>query len=143
MIVYILLLTGTNKAVLLVGCCFVAAGAYPAVTCSTYWILINHAGYTKRATAWAVAQIFIQCYSIISTQVYTDPPRFFKGHGTLLGLNALGVVGTLIVMRLMSQENKRRAAVEAEFAARGTVNPESEKDYEELCDYHPSFRYVL
>ncbi|KAJ5587978.1 major facilitator superfamily domain-containing protein [Penicillium hispanicum] len=140
---YIMLLTSTTKAVLIVGCSFVAAGAYPAVVLSSAWVLISHAGFTKRATAWAIAQIFIQCYSIISTQVYVDPPRFFEGHGTLLGLNALGVVGVVITMWMFSHENKRRDAVAAEFAARGELNPDSAKDYEELCDAHPDFRYTL
>lgn len=140
---YILLLTSTSQAVLVVGCCFVSAGAYPAVVLSSAWVLISHAGFTKRATSWAMAQIFIQCYSIISTQVYVDPPRFFEGHGTLLGLNALGVVAVLVTMWIFGRENKRRDAVAAEFAARGEVNPDSLKDYEELCDKHPDFRYTL
>ncbi|KAJ5610281.1 major facilitator superfamily domain-containing protein [Penicillium lagena] len=140
---YILLLTSTSQTVLVVGCCFVSAGAYPAVVLSSAWVLISHAGFTKRATSWAMAQIFIQCYSIISTQVYVDPPRFFEGHGTLLGLNALGVVAVLATMWIFDGENKRRDAVAAEFAARGEVNPDSLKDYEELCDQHPDFRYTL
>ncbi|OKL55471.1 hypothetical protein UA08_09207 [Talaromyces atroroseus] len=140
---YILLLSSTNKVVLIAGCCFVSAGAYPAVILSSAWVLISNAGYTKRATAWAIAQIFIQCYSIISTQVYTDPPRFFKGHGTLLGLNALGVVAVMITMWIFDRENKRRDIVAADFAARGEINPDSNRSYEDLCDKHPDFRYTL
>src|ERR1700733_8101688 len=80
---YIMLLADVRKPVLLLGCCFVAAGSYPAVVISASWLLCNHAGYTKKSTAWAVVQIFIQCYSIISTQIYTKPPRFIKGHAIL------------------------------------------------------------
>jgi hypothetical protein len=121
----------------------VSAGAYPAVILSSAWVLISHAGYTKRATAWAIAQVFIQCYSIISTQVYTDAPRFFKGHGTLLGLNALGVIAVIITMWIFDRKNKHRDAIAAEFAARGETNPESHRRYEDLCDEHPDFRYTL
>ncbi|KAJ5081504.1 major facilitator superfamily domain-containing protein [Penicillium alfredii] len=127
---YIMLLTSTNSVVLMAGCCFVSAGAFPAAVLGSAWVMISHAGFTKQAAAWAISQIFIQCYSIISTQVYTDPPRFFKGHGTLLGLNALGTVAVLITMWLFKRENRRRDAVATEFAARGETNPESVKDYE-------------
>lgn len=89
-----------------------------------------------------MSQIFIQCYSIISTQIYDKPPRFFKGHGTLLGLNAVGVVAAVINYRLMKTENARRDRVAQDYVDQGLENPDLEKSYEELCDRHPLFRYT-
>jgi MFS family permease len=140
---YIMLIASVRKPVLIIGCCFVAAGSYPAVVISVSWLLSNHAGYTKKSTAWAVTQVFIQCYSIISTQIYTNPPRFIKGHSILLALNALGVVAGSIKYYVMKRENKRRDQVAQALLDEGRVDPASEQSLEELCDYHPDFRYVL
>jgi MFS family permease len=140
---FIIIMASTTKTVLLVGCCFIAAGSYPALIVAISWQMSSHAGYTKRSTAWAVSQIFIQCYSIISTQIYDEPPRFFKGHGTLLGLNAVGVVAALINYRLMKAENARRDRVAQEYLDQGLEDPDVAKSYEELCDRHPLFRYSL
>lgn len=140
---FIILLTCLDKAALLVGCCFVAAGSYPALVIAVSWIMNSHAGYTKRSTAWAVGQVFIQCYSIISTQVYTDAPRYFKGHGVLLGLNAVGIVAAVLMMLMMKRENAKRDKVAQEYARQGLEDPQNGKSYEELCDGHPRFRYAL
>ena len=140
---FIMIMSSLEKSVLLVGCCFVAAGSYPGLIIAASWQLSTHAGYTKRSTAWAISQIFIQCYSIISTQVYTNPPRFFKGHGTLLGLNAVGVVAGLVNYMLMKRENARRDRVALEFERNGQEDPDNHKSYEEICDRHPQFRYAL
>jgi MFS family permease len=140
---FILVIATTQKAVLLAGCCLVAIGSYPGVVLGASYIILNQAGYTKRSTAWAMAQVFMQCYSIISTQVYIHPPRYFLGHGVLIGLNAVGVAALLVVYRIMARENKRSDELAAQCAAEGSALPGAEKSLEELCDYHPSFRYVL
>ena len=139
----ILLLATTNRSALLAGCCLVAAGSYPGVVLSANFLLLNQAGYSKKASAWMIAQVFCQCWSIVSTQVYSDPPRFFKGHGTLVGLNVVGVVAVVIKYWIIKRENARRDAVAARYAAEGCAVPDSEKSLEDLCDYHPSWRYVL
>ncbi|KAF2173687.1 hypothetical protein M409DRAFT_61982 [Zasmidium cellare ATCC 36951] len=140
---YIILLCTTKRAACLFACCLVAIGSYPGVVLGASFLLLNQAGYTKRATAWAVTQIFIQCYSIIATQVYTSPPRYLKGHGVLVGLNFVAVVAIAIKSILMKRSNAQRDAADQRFQEEGTADPEMVKSLEELCDYHPSFRYVL
>ena len=140
---FVILLASSNPTVLIVGCCFVATGAYPGVVLAANLTVVNHAGYTKRSTAWAVAQVFIQCYSIISTQIYVRPPHFYMGHGVLLGLNAVGFVALVIMYAMMKRSNQKRDAIAASYAVEGRAVPDSGKSYEELCDYHPLFRYSL
>lgn len=139
---FVMIMASTGQVLHLTGCCFVAAGSYPALIVAISWQMSSHAGYTKRSTAWAISQVFIQCYSIISTQIYDNPPRYFKGHGTLLGLNAVGVVAAVINYWLMKRENARRDLVAQEFEANGMEDPDLTKSYEELCDRHPLFRYA-
>lgn len=140
---FVVVLATTNKVALLVGCSLIAAGCYPAIVVCATWLLSNHAGYTKRCTAWAVAQVFTQCYSIIATQIYDKPPRFFKGHGVLLGFNVLGVTSAAICYFMMKRENTKRDQAARELSARGEQHPDNGKTFEELCDYHPQFRYKL
>jgi MFS family permease len=140
---FVIVIATTNKAALVAGCCFVAAGCYPAIVIASVWLMNNNAGYTKRSTAWATTQVFIQCYSIISTQIYDNPPRYFKGHGVLLAFNVLGVVAAVINYFLMKRENAKRNHIAEEYAARGEEHPDLDKTFEEVCDYHPSFRYKL
>lgn len=92
---YIVLMTTTNRVALMVGACLVTSGLYPTVILTGAWILINHGGYTKRSTAWAMAQIAAQSCGIIGTQVYRRPPRFLTGHGVLLGFLVMAMCATV------------------------------------------------
>ena len=53
---FIILLSTTNTVALVVGACFVSAGAYPQLVVSIAWSLTFHGGYTKRALSiWIVS----------------------------------------------------------------------------------------
>ena len=140
---FIILLSTTNKVAQLAGCCFVTTGAYPGLAIAAAWMLSFHGGFTKRATAIWVCQIFVQAYSIISTQVYRDPPRFFLGHGLALGLYVLAIACTMILLVMLTRANKAKDLIRAECEAIGESVPAMEIDFEELCDFHPSYRYPL
>lgn len=140
---YVILIATTNPVALIAGTCFVAAGLYPSVILTVSWITINHGGYTKRATAFAMAQITSQGLSIMGTQIYRNPPRYIAGHGTLLGFFCLALCAITCNFLWMRRENRKRDALAQEFVAAGTKNPDSEKKTDELFDYHPDFRYIL
>lgn len=140
---FVLLLATTNTVALMAGACFVASGAYAGVILGATWNIVNQGGYTKRAVSAAGVQIFIQCYSIISTQIYKKPPRFFLGHGVLLGLVSVGLLAAVTNLLIIKKRNRDRDARAADFGQRGEVDPDMAKSYEELCDYHPGYRYVM
>lgn len=140
---FIVLLATTNKIALMAGACLVAAGAYGCLVVSVSWVMTMQGGYTKRATAVWICQIFIQCYSIIATQVYRSPPRFFLGHGIALGLYALGLVSTFVLLVIVKKANASREARRRELESRGEIDPDAEKTFEDLGDFHPAFRYSL
>jgi hypothetical protein len=137
----IILLAATSAVARLAACCFVAAGAYPGVSIGAAWMMNMQGGYTKRATANWIAQMFIQCWSILGTEVYTKPPRFFKGHGVLLGIYFVGFVSTIILYFWLKKMNRERDAAAEQRKLNG--EPEPEGTYEELYDYHPNWRYIL
>lgn len=139
---FIILICTTNPVVGIVGSCFVAAGAYPAVTVSIAWVLTIHGGYTKRATAVWGFQLIVQTYSIVSTQVYRNPPRFFLGHGLSLGLYAVGVVSAALLLMIVKHANAARDAKKADFERRGEFDVQMQMTFEELGDSHPAWRYI-
>jgi hypothetical protein len=140
---YIILLAMTNPVALIAGTCFVAAGPYPSVILTVSWITINHGGYTKRSTAWAMAQLTSQGLSIMGTQIYRNPPRYFAGHGVVLAFFCLALCSVICNFLWMGRENRKRDEAARLFMTAGTKNPECEKGIAELFDYHPDFRYVL
>ncbi|KAH8820252.1 major facilitator superfamily domain-containing protein [Xylogone sp. PMI_703] len=140
---FILLMATTNKVALIAGTCLVASGLYPSIILTVSWITINHGGYTKRSTAFAMAQITGQGLSIIGTQVYRDPPRYLAGHGTLLGFFSLALCAIVCNWFWMRRENRKRDDRAEEYRMTGTKDEQAEKSVDELLDYHPNFRYIL
>ena len=140
---FIILMITTNKVALIAGTCFVTSGLYPGIILTVSWITINHGGYTKRSTAWAMAQITGQGLSIIGTQVYRHPPRYLAGHGTLLAFFSLALCAIVCYYLWMRRENRKRDDRTAELLRTGTKDELAEKSADELLDFHPEFRYIL
>ena len=77
-----MLLSVNSSAVKIVAVCFITGGMYPAVVLFLTWLTINSGGFTKRATTWAMAEVFAQLFSIMGAHLYEDgAPRFgyYKG----------------------------------------------------------------
>lgn len=138
----VIILAQTNPTVGIVASSLVTASVYPGVIITIGWIASSNAGYTKRATATWMGQILTQAFSIMTSKIYDKPPRFFKGHGVLLGFGVLAFLSILVVTYLMRRHNKKQDDLSAEWEARGEVNPDQSKSIEELCDDHPSYRYL-
>lgn len=139
----ILLMATTHRVSLIVGTCLVASGTYSQTILGATWVMTTYGGYTKRSTAWAMAQISIQCFSILGTKIYNTPPRFLKGHAILIGVQALGLASGLAKYWIMRRSNRRKDAEKLEYESRGEPVPGIERSLEELNDKHPAFRYVL
>lgn len=140
---FVILMATTNQVALVAGACFVLAGAYPGLVVCVAWNMTLHGGFTKRATAIWATQVFVQCESIIATQVYNNPPRFFKGHGVALGFYTLAAASVVILYVIATRANAARDRRARDFEARGEVDEDSLKTIEDLCDFHPSYRYAL
>ncbi|OCK99096.1 MFS general substrate transporter [Cenococcum geophilum 1.58] len=140
---YIILMATTNKVALIAGACLVTLGIFPGGILNVAWININHGGYTKRSTAWAMAQVTGNACGIVGTQVYRDPPRFLAGHGTLLGSLVLAIGATVTNYLWMKTANRKKEESVMKWRNEGRENPNRNKTYEELLDYHPDFKYIL
>lgn len=139
---FIVLLAQTNPAVGIFASSLVTLGVYPGVVIASGWIPSSNAGYTKRASATWITQILCQAFSVMVSKIYDKPPRFFKGHGVLLGLTVLTIGNLILLTYLMKRHNHKKDIIEAEWESRGETNPDESKSLEELCDDHPSYRYL-
>ena len=140
---YIILITATSIPVLVFATCLVISGIYPAIILTFSWANVNSCGYTKRATTWAVASGLAQCFSIISAQVYTDPPRFPKGHGVMLGFLGWSLANTVAVYIWMRWKNEKKDKITQQYLERGEIHPHTGRSLEDEGDAHIEFRYYL
>lgn len=140
---YVILLATRSVPVLVFATCLVTAGLYPSVILLASWININTAGFTKRGTTWAMAEIFGQCFSIMGTHVYTKPPRFIEGHAVVLGFLLVGLFSTSLLILTMRYLNKRKEVAVQQHLINGEPHPHAGRTFEDEGDSHLSFRYVL
>ena len=140
---YIVLLCEVSVAGKIVAVCIATSGLYTSVILLQAWIVANMAGYSKRATAWAMAEIFGQCFGIMASHIYTTPPRFIKGHAIVLGLLLFAAAMTVCLMWWMRRANLQKEAEVAEYESEGRVHPHRLKSLEDVQDLHIDFRYII
>ena len=140
---YIILIAVESVHVKIFATCLVASGVYPSVILLVSWLGINTGGYTKRATTWAGCEILAQCLSIAGTRIYTDPPRYVKGHSIMLGMMVISISVACANVYAFNRANKRKDRIEKDYLERGEVHPHSGKTLEDVQDDHISFRYIL
>ena len=140
---YVILIAVESVHARIFATCLVASGVYPSVILLVSWLGINTAGYTKRATTWAGCEILAQCLSIAGTHIYTDPPRYVKGHSIMLGMIVISLSAACANLSAFSRANKRKDLIEKEYLERGEVHPHHSKTLEDVQDDHISFRYIL
>lgn len=139
----VMLLCVTNKIALVAGACFVAGGAYPGLVIGIAFTIPTQGGYTKRATAVWITQVFVQLFSIMASQVYRSPPRFFLGHGVALGVYVLAILATVTLLGILSRANKAKELRRRGFEERGEVDSLAQKSIEDLGDFHPLYFYSM
>ena len=138
---YIMLLTAKTTVVKMVATCFVVGGIYPGVLLSTVWLGINTAGFTKRATTWAMAEIGAQIFSIVGTNVYkSSGSTYAKGHWVNVGFMIAGITAASSLLWWYNYANKKRDRALEEYETRGETHPHVGKSLEELYDLHINFR---
>ncbi|EHY61237.1 hypothetical protein HRR83_009578 [Exophiala dermatitidis] len=139
----IILISTTGKEIGMFGACLLVAGTYPSAVLQITWIQITFCGATKRAFSWGFAMVIAQGMSMAASQIYSKPPRYFAGHGTLLGFVTLAIICTYAARVLMIRANKKKDDEVLEYQNRGDEHPEGGKSFEEVCDNHINFRYKL
>ncbi|OQV00283.1 hypothetical protein CLAIMM_05801 [Cladophialophora immunda] len=139
----VILISTAGKEVGMLGACLLVAGTYPSSVLQIAWIQMNSCGNTKRAISWGFAMIVAQGMSMSGAQIYTRPPRYFEGHGILLGFVVLAMTCTIAARALMARANTRKDREVSDYERRGEGHPGVGLSFEETCDDHINFRYIL
>ncbi|KAF2166174.1 hypothetical protein M409DRAFT_55044 [Zasmidium cellare ATCC 36951] len=141
---YIVLLTDHTALAGMVAACLIISGTYTSIVLGVAWLGINNAGFTKRASTWALAEVFAQAFAIMGIQLYgKGSPRFITGHSTVLAFQVLAIIVAVAMMIAFRHLNRKRDRILEEYAARGEAHPHLERTLEEECDFHVNFRYTL
>ncbi|RXW21582.1 hypothetical protein EST38_g4281 [Candolleomyces aberdarensis] len=144
---FVMLISTHIAAVQYVGTFFAVCGIYPNVPMGVAWNGNNIGGSTKRAVGIAMHVGFGNLGGVIAGFVYrsTDAPRYFQGHGLLIGTVTMSFFLCLFMHIHLKRENDRR---EAEMKARGLTSldqytEEMKTAEREKGDDASFFRYTI
>ncbi|KAH8176472.1 major facilitator superfamily protein [Sarocladium implicatum] len=135
------MIVGSDQAGVQYAGTFVAAlGIYPAVALTTTWIANNVEGVYKRGILMGMVIGWGNLNGVVSSNVYRDPPRFYAGHGVVIGYLTFGLLGgSILFYTLMRRENKARMAGERDHLIEG----KTQEEIAELLDGRPDYMYTL
>ena len=92
-----------------------------------------------RAGTFALMQTVGQSLAIGGTEIYSDPPHYYRGNGFALGACVVGIIATIgLLFHLRAKNTYKLQNQNTEDAARARA-----LGIEEVWDDHPDFFYVL
>ncbi|KAG8703948.1 hypothetical protein FRC08_002539 [Ceratobasidium sp. 394] len=135
-------LVHTDKNVLYGSLFSQIVGVYASAPTLSAWMTNDVQPYYRRATAIALAFVTCNIGGIVSTWIFTDPPRYTVATRLNLAF-AVGVcVFAAIVDLYLIDQNRQKANVLAspDYGKNGEDSLEEQK---RLGDKHPKFKYIL
>ncbi|KAJ3532550.1 hypothetical protein NMY22_g7699 [Coprinellus aureogranulatus] len=136
---YIVLITQRSAGASYVGAILAATGVYPCVPVTLAWAGSNAGGDMRRGVALAMVIGMGNLGGICSSFIYIRPPRFFLGHGIILGCLASVIVLCLAAMWDFRRHNRMNIArCEAEGIDESRVD-----EFRNLGNDSPLFRYTI
>lgn len=136
---FIMLIASTNPAVQYCGTYLGALGIYPAIPITITWVANNIEGVYKRGIVLGFVIGWGNLNGVVSSNVYFNSPRFYEGHGTVLGYMFFGIFcGSAIMHFLLGRENKKRLNGERDYLIEG----KSAEAIHEMGDMKPDFLYT-
>jgi MFS family permease len=119
-----------------------AIGIYPTIPVTLSWVSNNTEGSLKRAVVLGMVVGCGNLNGVVSSNVFlkTQKPRFWTGHGTVLGYQVAFLLGGTIVMHLaLRRENRLRRAGKRDAA----YDQLTEEEKVVKGDRRPDFIYTL
>jgi len=143
---FIMLISTHKPSVQYLGTFLAAAGIYPNVPMGVAWNGNNIGGSTKRGVGIAMHVGFGNLGGTIAAFAYrsTDAPRYFSGHGLLIGTTTMSCILSIFMTIYLRRENARRDALMAEQGLTLESYSNEMKDAErEKGDNATFFRYTI
>ncbi|GAA5905619.1 uncharacterized protein JCM6883_005388 [Sporobolomyces salmoneus] len=129
------------------GLFLIASGAYGGLPTVVTWLTNNLSGSTKRGVGSAFQIGIGNLGALVSSNVYrsADSPRYYLGHGVVLGFVAMGFITAPLYAFLLKRENNKKEKLQAEQDAL----PDHEKrvytvqELRDMGDRAPEFVYTI
>jgi len=137
------MLLGSNEpGVKYAGTFLGALGIYPCIANTISWASNNVEGVFKRGVTLGFVIGWGNLNGIVSSNIYRtkDAPRYFAGHGTVLGYLVIFLFcGSIVTTILLRAENKKRLSGQRDHWLEG----KSPEEIGKLGDRKPDFIYVV
>ena len=122
-------------------------GGFAVSPCLSTWNANNVQPHYRRATAIAIGSTGANVGGILSTWLFTDPPRFEKAARINLAFSlgmATSSVGILVYFRVRNAEKRREVQRLLEMHGDGTGvgGWDSSAERKRLGDRHPRFEFT-
>jgi hypothetical protein len=123
-------------------------GTYAIPPCMLTWHANNIQPHYRRATGVAFVLAMVNVGGIVSTWLFTDPPRFHKATCINLAFSlcmALVFVGLIIYLRAQNEGKRRKVLDLLQLDRQGTGDGgwDSPEERWRLGDRHPRFEYTM
>ncbi|KAK0647121.1 major facilitator superfamily domain-containing protein [Cercophora newfieldiana] len=137
---FTMLIASQQPGVQYAGTFLAVIGIYATIPTTIAWVANNVEGVYKRGIVLGIMIGWGNLNGIVSSNVWSDGPRFFSGHGICIAYLAVCLFGgSLLFHVLLSRENAKRRAGERNHLTLGKT--ESEMDL--MGDRRPDFYYTL
>lgn len=137
---FLMLTISKNPAVQYTGTFLGAMGIYPTIPLTIAWIANNVEGVYKRGIVLGFVIGWGNLNGVVSSNIYFNGPRFYEGHGTIMGYLSICLFGgSALMWFLLDRENKKRRNGERDHLAEG----KTEQELDAMGDKRPDFMYML
>lgn len=137
---FVMLIASKSPGVKYGGTFLGAIGIYPCISNTITWVANNVEGSYRRGVILGFVIGWGNLNGIVSSNIYFSAPRYFEGHGVVLGFMAVFLFGgSALMMVLLNLENARRKRGERDAWVEG----KDEKENRDMGDLRPDFIYTL
>ncbi|TFK67364.1 MFS general substrate transporter [Pluteus cervinus] len=136
---YIVLYTQDKPGPAYIGAILAAVGVYPTIAVDLAWAGSAAGGDVRKGVVIAMVIGIGNLGGICSSFIYLHPPRFFVGHGTIMGWLSLSILLTIFTMWDYNRLNKKRE----EYCKQNGVDESNMAEFADMGSESPLFRFTL
>ncbi|TFK66245.1 MFS general substrate transporter [Pluteus cervinus] len=136
---YIILDTQDKPGSAYVGTILVAVGVYSTIAVDVAWASSTAGGDVRKGVVIALVIGVGNLGGICSSFIYFDPPRFFAGHGTMMGWLSLTILLSIFTMWDFNHRNKKRE----EYCKQNGIDESNSSEFADAGSESPLFRFTL
>ncbi|KAF8693161.1 hypothetical protein AX14_002309 [Amanita brunnescens Koide BX004] len=136
---YVILITVPIPTVGYAGTFIATIGVFPATAVNLAWVGSIAGGEVRKGVTFAMISTMANFGGICASFIYMNPPRFFMGHGTIIGFLTLAIFLTVFSMWNFRRLNIAKGA---QCAAQG-LDDSRKDEFVEFGSESPLFRFTL